>query len=692
MPLNFTTGPDDGVGYNADGYAEEDEDDEEEGVVFEEEAEEDEQGDGGSVVSVSDYQGGDLGEELPDRMIFSEEECRVIFSLRSDVGKFMRVCGCQAGGCGREGHGAMRNTVEGRAATGTYEPVRARKYLDGRLDTFTSKEKYLADMKALQENLRAGMYAAAAGRTTKMPGPPKSTKPSREYEAKPAAFEERKLAASPASTRAKTRSSPKGPPEPPNTSPPDIAGLIGEVTKQLQLQMEQEFSRMSATLKANDKKGGRPAEEEVSTPPLLIPGEKKAWWYAVTNGRNNTNSVFGDWVGGASEYVTGVPGAAVKKYDSFEKAWEQVQRHIETQVEAPDDQYEGVNRATRAHPGGRLGSDVPVTPHPPVELLGPDPSLKKEEELFEIDLGSEIELRESLCPPGLTREQAKSMADGMVDVVALPGGFTSGEDEVGGSDLAMMSSALEELVRQGRTENDITTKSDLHWKAASRTALRTIKSRELLMRRCKMLSKGRDKVIKNTVRHNQNVLRRAGWTEPGLIKAWATSGYYARVVRDSMEAWIALHQHLLVLSLTDHMPWEYVQVEIDHHVEELEVIRNTHDSRLQALCGIYAYLRDGQAGSWHSTSLQYKRNAQVFSQAATGGQDGTDGSMSDMSSVRLSPFAGCPHCGTNTHIGDKALCPWKTLSKTQARKKGSLVLRSMADGGAVPPSDANVVP
>jgi hypothetical protein len=46
MPLNFTTGPDDGVGYKADSYAE-DEEDEEEGVVFYEEVEDDEQGEGG---------------------------------------------------------------------------------------------------------------------------------------------------------------------------------------------------------------------------------------------------------------------------------------------------------------------------------------------------------------------------------------------------------------------------------------------------------------------------------------------------------------------------------------------------------------------------------------------------------------------------------------------------------------------
>jgi hypothetical protein len=88
-----------------------------------------------------------------------------------------------------------------------------------------------------------------------------------------------------------------------------MAGLIGEVTRQLQLQMEQEFSRMSATLKDTDKKGGMPVEE--ISPSLLAPGEKKDWWYAV---------VFAVGRGGL-EYVTGVPGAAVKKYDSFEKAY-----------------------------------------------------------------------------------------------------------------------------------------------------------------------------------------------------------------------------------------------------------------------------------------------------------------------------------------------------------------------------------
>jgi hypothetical protein len=42
-----------------------------------------------------------------------------------------------------------------------------------------------------------------------------------------------------------------------------------------------------------------------------------------------------------------------------------------------------------------------------------------------------------------------------------------------------------------------------------------------------------------------------------------------------MDAWISRHQHLLGLSTTEGVPWSYIQVEIDHHVEELDLIRNT---------------------------------------------------------------------------------------------------------------------
>jgi hypothetical protein len=162
-----------------------------------------------------------------------------------------------------------------------------------------------------------------------------------------------------------------------------------------------------------------------------------------------------------------------------------------------------------------------------------------------------------------------------------------------------------------------------------------------------------------------------------LIEAWATNGFTARLVRSSLDSWIALHQHLLVLTLTDSMPWGYVQVKIDHHVEELQIIRTTHDSRLLALCGIYAYLRDGHASIWHLTALQYKRNTQVFAQV--GRRD--DANLSDLAG----DFTGCSHCATSLHQGDKLSCPWKSVSKSVARRKGVNALRVLAEGGSSTP-------
>ena len=74
----------------------------------------------------------------------------------------------------------------------------------------------------------------------------------------------------------------------------------------------------------------------------------------------------------------------------------------------------------------------------------------------------------------------------------------------------MMSSAMEALLRRGRTDHDCSTKSDLHWKSNSRMVMRNINSLPYLMRRCKvLLSSSQDWVVKNTVSHTQNILEHA---------------------------------------------------------------------------------------------------------------------------------------------------------------------------------------
>jgi hypothetical protein len=95
-------------------------------------------------------------------------------------------------------------------------------------------------------------------------------------------------------------------------------------------------------------------------------------------------------------------------------------------------------------------------------------------------------------------------------VVALPGGFTSSYEEKDGSDMALMSAALEELVHQGRSGTENALKSDLQWRSEKRVGLRTVKDSPGLSKRLKILLKLRDRVIKKMIQSTVNVLKRAG--------------------------------------------------------------------------------------------------------------------------------------------------------------------------------------
>ncbi len=270
-----------------------------------------------------------------------------------------------------------------------------------------------------------------------------------------------------------------------------------------------------------------------------------------------------------------------------------------------------------------------------------------------------------------------------MDVVTLPGEFTSGYEEREGSDMALMSAALEELVHQGRSVSENAMKSDLQWRSEKRVGLRTVKDSPGLSKRLRILLKLCDRMIKKTIQATVNVLKRAGWQDTDAINAWAVGGYYTKLIRESMDAWIGLHQHLLGLATTKKVPWSYVQVELDHHVEELETLRNTHDSRLQVLCANYVYLREGQAGSWHSTGLQYKRNAQIFTKVAET-QEYCMPAFAEASGGALQSYVGCMHCGTMIHTGGKAQCPWKGLSKKKAKLKANSALQNFAAGANTP--------
>jgi hypothetical protein len=114
------------------------------------------------------------------------------------------------------------------------------------------------------------------------------------------------------------------------------------------------------------------------------------------------------------------------------------------------------------------------------------------------------------------------------------------------------------------------------------------------------------------VQATSNAMKHDGVVDVTRISAWATRGFATRLVTDTLNLYLALHQHFMGMA-NEQKPWEYIRVEVDHHVEELELIRQTSECRLQCLGAVYIYLRDMSEKTWHYNSLQSKRNMELYS-------------------------------------------------------------------------------
>ena len=89
-------------------------------------------------------------------------------TLESDKGAFERVCGRPADACKRAGHAI----TEEKAAVGFYEPVRARKYLDGNLSTFLPRAEYESKEQERKEAQKLALKAVASKKVVGHQGSP----------------------------------------------------------------------------------------------------------------------------------------------------------------------------------------------------------------------------------------------------------------------------------------------------------------------------------------------------------------------------------------------------------------------------------------------------------------------------------------------------------------------------------------
>jgi hypothetical protein len=119
--------------------------------------------------------------------------------------------------------------------------------------------------------------------------------------------------------------------------------------------------------------------------------------------------------------------------------------------------------------------------------------------------------------------------------------------------------------------------------------------------------------------------------------------------------------------------WSYVHTEIQHHVEEMVLIRSTSNSRIQALLFLYCYLRDGHASGWQSSSLQAQRNVEMYSSQVE--EDSENERISNTREDVCVTSNICQKCGTCLHSGGTRACPWGNLSNKKAKQAGADFLR-----------------
>jgi hypothetical protein len=137
----------------------------------------------------------------------------------------------------------------------------------------------------------------------------------------------------------------------------------------------------------------------------------------------------------------------------------------------------------------------------------------------------------------------------------------------------------------------------------------------------------------------------------------------AVIVMSSLCGYNTLHEHLLELAQECRW-WGYITTELDHHVEEMELLCTLVDLRIHALCSLYCYLRDGKDKSWYSTTIQQQHNMNMASREGpkAGAQfPPISDDARNRSEEKASGMAAlcCRKCHTCLHTGGDSECPWK---------------------------------
>ena len=609
------------------------------------------------ALSVTDWTGDDAP---PDFALFEERHCRCIFKYKGAKGKpYSLVCGNLASDCRREGHSAT--TMSSKGLVGIYKVDVYRKHqLNGILNSYMTEAEF--NRKDEEERARMRKYTIELGS-----GLFDITSPVEEVKFKPSVpgpsffgdadepFDQKLSAASKSVPQVSWKPripdiSIPVPKQQSGASTPPASGKQASQVNQDDLQqvviaMADALQKMSTRMSSMEQDAGR-LQQDLQT------------------GQAQTNTV-----------LSGLEKAMVALAEA------QAASVSRPSVPSPTGGYSGgAFASTSTGAGGGSSSTVPVTSLPtpsagldvsghfhdrdllpPVRLLGDDRN-KEKDELFNVRLRGEAQLKKDLSPLNANSTTRDDLAANMIDVVSLPGTF-SGSDETAGYDgTHQVAEVMREVMAQARGEAPgERVRVDSGWQHSRRISLHAIKSADQLQEQYGNLTDIAEEVLSHFVQSTLSILQAGHYTDY-VAEQWSQNGFYARIVRDSLRFYMDLHLHLLNICLAK--GWEQANLDLKYHGNKLWMIRAPAGNRLVCLCKTYCYLRNGKKNSWVNDDLLSKRMdfLQKTIAKAGGGPRIPKNEGKPVVNETL-----CRKCRSNCHSLDIP-CPWKNLKDADARK------------------------
>ena len=297
-----------------------------------------------------------------------------------------------------------------------------------------------------------------------------------------------------------------------------------------------------------------------------------------------------------------------------------------------------------------------------IKKVGVDPSLGKENELFGIGIKNVNVLEAGLAPTNAGKKTICIFVEQIDDVTAYPRHINHKNSEGLGEFVDAVASMKNE--RDGRQGGA----RDTGWRSKTRNALEYIKNMDGLNAAISYLLEEQHNILETSQGDMESILINAHIDDEDATSI-ATNSLAMRITRDSLHSYMSLLNHLA--GVANIRGWEACYSQLKHHSDKLGLIRGKYRHRLQLVCRIYTYLRDGQSKSWMSLKIQQNEITSLRSQMDQG--DGV-----------VQGYA-CSHCKTALHGGGRSSCPWVSKTSTEAKKAANAFMLRMSDGTIAAP-------